>query len=124
MLTFNFVVGCLIGLLLVWATQWALSRESRRNFKLWAVRATEAWREEHASLDLEWRVFAQKHNAAGHRPMCAYKGMADDPDRKLEMYEFPYGPDSKARPIPPDSLRRAAWDAAKETNKRSQVTGE
>jgi hypothetical protein len=39
---------------------------------------TEPWREEQASLDLEWRVFAQKHNAAGKRPKCYYTGMEAD----------------------------------------------
>lgn len=75
-------------------------------FKWWAVRVTEPWREEQASLDLEWRLFAQKHNAAGKRPMCAYKGMEKDldPNEKVELYEFPPGSDSE-EPLDPDYLR-------------------
>lgn len=43
----------------------------------WAKREEEI----EASLDLEWRIFAQAHNAAGKRPRCMYKGMVlDDMD--------------------------------------------
>ncbi len=47
--------------------------------KLWILDWTEPWREERASLLLEWRVFAQAHNAAGKRPLCMYEGMELDP---------------------------------------------
>ncbi len=92
--------------------------------KWWIVWKLEPWYEERASLALEWRIFAQKHNAAGHRPQCAYRGMEKDfkPTDKLVLYEFPYGPDSKHEPIDPAYLQKAHWDAAKETDKRSQVT--
>jgi hypothetical protein len=75
------------------------------DFKWWAVRTTEPWREILASLDLEWRTFAQKHNAAGHRPRCMYKGMEHDldPDEKATVYEFPGGDPS----APPDCLIEA-----------------
>ena len=46
--------------------------------KNWLLRLTEPWREEQAALDLEWKVFAQKHNAAGKRPECWYPGMEED----------------------------------------------
>ena len=78
-------------------------------FKWWAVRVTEPWREEQTSLDLEWRLFAQKHNAAGKRPMCMYEGMEKDlnPNEKVELYEFPLGHDSKDQPLDPDLLVEA-----------------
>ncbi len=120
----SFAIGIALGLLILKGIHLLVSPIARSGFKVWAVRATEAWREEHASLDLEWRVFAQRHNAAGKRPMCAYKGMENDPNRKLEMYEFPYGPDSQHDPIDPDHLRKVQWAAAKERDKRSQITGE
>jgi len=60
-------------------------------FKEWALRKTEPWLEERASLMLEWRTFAQAHNAAGKYPQCVYKGMELDPLDKTEMYEFPGG---------------------------------
>ena len=52
----------------------------KRWIKDWLLDLTEPWREERASLDLEWRVFAQRHNAAGKRPMCMYEGMEEDLD--------------------------------------------
>ena len=85
-------------------------------FKNWLIRITDVWREERASLDLEWRIFAQAHNAAGKRPMCWYPGMDEekglelDPKGKVEMYEFPLGPDSKDQPIDPDCLSKAQSD--------------
>ncbi|KKK57696.1 hypothetical protein LCGC14_3051870, partial [marine sediment metagenome] len=80
-------------------------------FQLWVLRKTEPWREEKASLDLEWRLYAQKHNAAGKRPLCWYPGMEEekglqlDPEGKVHMYEFPIGPDSLDQPLYPDYLR-------------------
>lgn len=78
-------------------------------FKLWVLRKTEPWREEQAALDLEWRLFAQKHNAAGNRPMCMYEGMEKDlsPEGRVELYEFPFGPDSKDDPLDPNLLHKA-----------------
>ena len=46
--------------------------------KNWLLRLTEPWREEQAALDLEWKVFARKYNAAGKRPECWYPGMEED----------------------------------------------
>ena len=79
--------------------------EHNARFREWAVRVTEPWREVHASLDLEWRIFAQKHNAAGHRPQCMYKGMEKDldPKEKANVYEFPGGDPG----APPDCLVKA-----------------
>ncbi|KKN92339.1 hypothetical protein LCGC14_0208300 [marine sediment metagenome] len=74
--------------------------------KWWIVRKTEPWREEKASLDLEWRLFAQKHNAAGHRPLCMYEGMEKDildPLDKLELYD--------EHEVEPDCLIDAAAEA-------------
>ena len=48
---------------------------------------TEPWREERASLDLEWRVFAKKHNAAGKRPEGWYPGMELDPMEKVTLWD-------------------------------------
>ena len=69
-------------------------------FKEWALRMTEPWREERASLMLEWRIFAQAHNAAGKIPKCWYKGIELDPHDKAEVYEFPEGDPG----APPDVL--------------------
>ena len=55
--------------------------------KNWLLRLTEPWREEQAALDLEWRVFAKKHNAAGHRPECWYPGMEPDPMEKVALVD-------------------------------------
>jgi len=79
-----------------------LRRENREKFKLWSLRKTEPWREEQASLDLAWRVFARAHNKAGHRPLCSYDGWEKDldPMEKVDLYEFPNG-DPNA---PPDCL--------------------
>jgi hypothetical protein len=53
-------------------------------FKEWALSVTEPWREERASLMLEWRVFAQRHNAKYPGDIqCVYKGMELDPMDKL-----------------------------------------
>jgi hypothetical protein len=41
---------------------------------------------------LEWRVFAQKHNAKYPGDIqCWYEGMKLDPMDKAEVYEFPGG---------------------------------
>ena len=71
--------------------------------KNWLLRLTEPWREEQAALDLEWEVFARKHNAAGKRPMCYYSGMELDPLEKVKVYEFPNGDEF----ADPDCLIRA-----------------
>jgi hypothetical protein len=61
-------------------------------FKEWALRKTEPWLEERASLMLEWRIFAQKHNAQYPGDIqCAYKGMELDENEKAHVYEFPHG---------------------------------
>ncbi len=81
-------------------------------FKRWVVKVTEPWREEEASLDLEWRTFAQKHSVTWRRPRRMYEGMEEDldPDEKAEVYEFPGGdPDA-----PPDCLRVAQDHATKQ----------
>lgn len=67
------------------------------NFKHWILRVTEPWREERAALDLEWKVFAKKHNAAGHRPECWYSGMEPDPNEKVALVD--------AREVDPNYLR-------------------
>ncbi len=56
-------------------------------FKNWLLRLTEPWREEEAALDLEWEVFAKKHNAAGHRPECWSPGMKPDPMEKVALVD-------------------------------------
>ena len=61
------------------------------------LRLTEPWREERASLDLEWKVFARKHNAAGKRPECWYPGMEPDPMEKVVLVD--------AREVDPNYLR-------------------
>lgn len=76
--------------------------------KDWLIRLTEPWREEGASLDLAWRIYAQKHNACGERPQCWYPGMDEEkglelnPMDKVCMYEFP--PGARQEPIDPDFL--------------------
>jgi len=55
--------------------------------KYWLLRLTEPWREEQASLDLEWKVFAKKHNAPGKRPLCWYSGMEPDPMEKVVLVD-------------------------------------
>ena len=55
--------------------------------KSWLLRLTEPWREERAALDREWKVFAKKHNAAGHRPECWYPGMEPDPMEKVALVD-------------------------------------
>lgn len=59
-------------------------------FKWWLLWKLEPWYEERASLDLAWRVFAQKHNTAGKRPICAYDGWEKelDPLEKIEFYDM------------------------------------
>ena len=57
------------------------------NFKHWLLRLTEPWLEERAALDLEWKVFAKKHNAAGKRPECWYPGMELDPMEKVALVD-------------------------------------
>ncbi len=75
-------------------------------FKERLLRWLEPYREVRASEMLEWRIFAQKHNAAGGRPRCVYLGMEKDlsPTGKVSMYEFPLGPDSLDQPLDPDLL--------------------
>ena len=65
--------------------------------KNWLLRLTEPWREEQASLDLEWRLYAQKHNAAGKRPMYWYPDMDLDPMDKVHFVD--------AREVSPNYLR-------------------
>jgi hypothetical protein len=65
--------------------------------KNWLLRLTEPWREEQAALDLEWKVFAKKHNAAGHRPQCWHPGMEPDPMEKVALVD--------AREVDPNYLR-------------------
>ena len=98
-----YMVCVFIGMLC--ATYLARPTEYNARFKMWALRVTEPWREEHASLDLEWRTFAQRHNAGGNRPYCAYDGWEDElyPEQKVELYEFPNGDEG----ADPDCLRRA-----------------
>lgn len=80
--------------------------------KEWLLRWLEPYREERAAHLEEWRIFAQKHNAAGKMPKCAWKGMDEmdekgyelDPEGKVEMYEFPPGSDSED-PVDADYLR-------------------
>ena len=55
------------------------------------LRLTEPWREEAASLDLEWRVFAQKHYIAFERPRGFHQDMQLDENEKAHVYEFPGG---------------------------------
>ncbi len=57
--------------------------------KWWLVWKLEPWYEERASLDLAWRTYARKHNLAGKRPICAYRGWEKDldPMDKLEFYD-------------------------------------
>ena len=56
--------------------------------KNWLLRLTEPWREEQASLDLEWEVFAKKHNAAGHRPEAWTSGSMElDPMEKVHFVD-------------------------------------
>ena len=81
-------------------------------FKEWLLRKLEPYREERASELLAWRIFAQKHNASGRRPLCAWEGMDEkgyelDPEEKVNMYEFPYGHDSLDSPLDPDLLEKA-----------------
>lgn len=82
-----------------------INHDTFTKFKWWLVWKMEPWFEERASLDLAWRVFARKHNTAGNRPICAYKGWeADlDPKEKAAVYEFPGGDPS----APPDCLVKA-----------------
>lgn len=70
-------------------------------------------REVLSALDLEWKLYAQKMNAAGARPQFWYNGMELNPQDKLAMYEFPYGPDSKEQPLDVDLLKRQLMDESK-----------
>ncbi len=83
----SFAIGIGSGLLIVWGFYYLINPNTHRAFKWWAVRVTEPWREVFASLDLEWRIFAQRHNAAGKRPRCWYEGMPLDPMDKVELYD-------------------------------------
>ena len=56
-------------------------------FKNWLLRLTEPWREEEAALDLEYRTYAQKHNAAGKRPPYWYPGIEPDPMEKVALVD-------------------------------------
>ncbi len=85
------------------------NRDTLTRIKWWIVWKVTPWFEERASLDLEWRLFAQKHNLAGKRPLCSYEGMEKDiadglyEDQKAHVYEFPGGdPDA-----PPNCLTEA-----------------
>jgi hypothetical protein len=62
-------------------------KRMRQLIKDWLVRLTEPWREEKAALDLEWRLYAQKMNAAGARPQFWYPGMELDPEDKVELQD-------------------------------------
>ncbi len=80
-------------------------------FKEWLLRKLEPYREERASEMLAWRIFAQKHNAAGKMPQCAWQGMDEkgyelNPKGKVVMYEFPPGA-PQAEPYDPDCLVKA-----------------
>ena len=60
-------------------------------FKSSLLRLTEPWREERASLDLEWRVFSQKYRVGGERPLGFHQDMKLDENEKAHVYEFPGG---------------------------------
>jgi hypothetical protein len=94
--------------------------EHNARFREWVLRVTEPWREEHASLDLEWRTFARKHNTGGNRPYCAYEGWEDElnEDDKAEVYEFPDGDPA----APPDCLSEAHRKAAEEVVEQARVS--
>jgi hypothetical protein len=66
-----------------------------QRLKEWAVRATEPWREEMASLDLEWRIFAQAHNLPYKRVRS--RGMTLDSMDRLTLYD--------EKEVDPDYLR-------------------
>ena len=55
------------------------------------LRLTEPWREEAASLDLEWRIFARKNYVGGERPLGFDQCMHVDENEKAHVYEFPGG---------------------------------
>ncbi len=65
-----------------------------RELRVWFMEKllvfVEPYREERASLDLEWRLYAQKMNLAGARPSYWYPGMDMklDPWYKLTMQDF------------------------------------
>jgi hypothetical protein len=90
-----------------------------QDFKRWALKVVEPWREEQASLDLVWRTFAQRHNAAGRRPRCMYEGMENDldPDEKATVYEFPGGDEA----APPDCLNEAYREAERQRVEQARV---
>lgn len=89
--------------------------------KDWLLRKLEPRREVVSALDLEWRVYAQKMNAAGARPQFWYQGCDLNPADKVAMYEFPYGPDSKEKPLDADLLKRQIMDATKATTYNQAV---
>ena len=72
--------------------------EPFNQFKWWVVRVTEPWREEKAALDLEWKAYAQKKNAAGERPRFWYPGVELDPMGKVELMDL------DTPPLDPDYL--------------------
>ena len=79
--------------------------------KYWLLRLTEPWREERASLELEWRIYAQKNNAAGHRPAFWYPGMKLDPMEKVHLAD--------SNEVDPNYLRDQFADAhQKYTNRK------
>ena len=82
--------------------------------KNWLLRLTEPWREEQASLDLEWRTFAKKHNAAGKRPKCWYPGMEPDPMEKVALVD--------AREVDPNYLRDQYASEYDKINNRKGLT--
>ncbi len=63
----------------------------KRSIRDWLLRLLEPWRETKAS-----------ETAVQH------------PEQKVELYEFPYGPDSKDDPIDPDALKRQLLNDAKD----------
>ncbi len=87
------VIGCVLGVVFYQGLVFLVSSERRAGFKWWMLHRLDPWFEERASLDVAWRVFAQKHNAGGKRPICAYKGWEAelDEDEKAAVYEFPGG---------------------------------
>lgn len=80
--------------------------------KNWIIDVTTPWHEERASLDLAWRIFAQKHNAAGKRPMCWYNGIGHDPIWELDPMEKVKMMDLEDPPLDPDYLIAAHEKAA------------
>ena len=76
----------------------------------WILDWAEREKEIEASRDLEWRLFAQKHNAAGKRPRCWYEGMPPDPLEKLELQD--------EEEVEPEYLQQALWKQGTEPGRR------